>query len=130
MLRLHLFEDVRDPSERGRHPQQPEGMPGRRRVHDDLRVLPRLGEARQLEQPDELVDAGEREPEERLDVVIVEIGAAADDLLERDSPLADPAGQRPVGIELDHVERPRPPSVGRFGPRHAAWRQGPGAAAR
>ena len=40
MLRLHLFEDVRDPSERGRHAQQPECMPGRRCVHDDLRILP------------------------------------------------------------------------------------------
>jgi hypothetical protein len=131
MLRLHLFEDGRDPAERGRHPQQPERMPGRRRVHDDLRILPGLGEARQLEQPDELVDAREREPQQRIDVVIVEIGSAPDDLLECHTPLPDPAVQRAIGIELDHVERPRNrgPWAGsardaRPGDRHAARQRG------
>ncbi len=57
--------------------QQAQGVAGRRGVHDDLVVAAARGQARQLEQPDQLVHAGQREPEQPLDVVVVEVGARA-----------------------------------------------------
>jgi hypothetical protein len=87
-------------------------MPGRRRVDDDLVIGP-VGpggrEAAQLEEADQLVDAGKREAEERVDVVVVEVGPAPDDPPQRLPALLDPPRERGVGVELDEREILRGP---------------------
>ena len=79
-------------------------MPRRRRVddHDVERPPPR--EAHQLDEPDELVDAGERQREEAIDVLLVQVRPAIGDRPDRLVPIAQPPGERPVSIELGREE--------------------------
>ena len=79
VLGQHAVEHARDPSEDLGHGQQPQRVPGGRRVHDD--VVPRRARHQPLElhETDELVDAGQGQGEESIDVVVVEIGPASHD---------------------------------------------------
>ena len=109
VLGEHLPEHGRDPPQRLRDGQEPERVPGGRRVDDDRVVAARLRHARELEEPAQLVDAGEAQAEEAVDVRLVEIGAALGDEAEGRAPRAEPAGERPVGVELEGIERSRRP---------------------
>src|SRR6185369_474237 len=62
-----------------------------------------------LEDPHQLVDAGDREAEQRLDVLAIEPGAVLENLAERAPVRLQPARERARRVELDGVERPADP---------------------
>ena len=73
----------------------------------------RAGQADDLEQADELVDAGNRQIEQRVDVLAIEPGAVLEDVAERAPVVAQPARERARRVELDGVQAPRPRRRGR-----------------
>ena len=68
---------------------------------------PAEGRRIDLEQADQLVDAGDRQTEQRVDIFAIEPGAVFEDLAERPAVLAQPAREGARRIELDGVERRR-----------------------
>ena len=59
------------------------------------------GQARDLEDPEQLVDAGNRQIEERLDVVAIEPRAVLEHVAERAAMFGEPALERARRIELE-----------------------------
>ncbi len=119
MILLQQIENLCHRRDRLRRRQQPQRVPGRRSVDDNdsvWRIANRMifsavsafhaGEPGDFEQPDELVDPGDRQIEQRVDVFGVEPGAVFEDLAERAAVLLQPARERPRRVELDGVERP------------------------
>ena len=89
-------------------------MAGGRRVDDHRLVAAGLGHAPELQEPTQLVDAGEGEIEEPIDVPLVEIRATLGDEPQGAAPRAEPAGEGLLGVELEGVER----RAGSRDPRH------------
>jgi hypothetical protein len=116
VLREHLPEHRRDPPESVRDGQEPERVPGGRRVDDDGLVTTGLGDPRQLEEPTQLVHAREAQIEEAIDVRVVEISASLGDEAERSPAGPQPAAQGTIRVELQSPQR-------RPGYRHARHRR-------
>jgi hypothetical protein len=119
-----------------RRREQPQRVPGGRGVDDNQVVVPfnrgtqsprsppgnsfsgsvacfagfacPLREPRDLEDADELVDAGDGEIEQRVDVVSIQPGAVLEDLAERAPMFFQPSRERARRVELDGVERTVP----------------------
>ena len=83
VLGLHVVEDDGDAAQRGGHREEPQRVTGGRRVDHDAGPRAGCGETAQLEEADQLVDAGKRQAQQRVDVVLVEIGPAPDDAPQR-----------------------------------------------
>ena len=105
VLGQHLPEHGRDPPQRLRDGQEPKRVSGGRRVDDDGVVPAGRRHPRELEEPAQLVHAGKAQAEKPVDVRVVEIGPALGDEVERAPAGAKPAGQRPIGVELEGAER-------------------------
>ena len=105
VLRLQVVEHPGQAAERLRHLQQPQRVSGGRGVHHHDVEAAR--EPRQLDQRHQLVDPRQREPEQRVDVLVVEVGPARGDLPERPLARAQPAPERAVGVHLHREEPPR-----------------------
>ncbi len=105
MLRQHLPEHGPNPSQGFRDGQEPERVAGGRRIDDHGLVAAVLGHPRQLQEPTQLIDTGEAQSEETVDIPAVEIGASLRDQVKRAPADTKPAGQGPVGVQLEGVER-------------------------
>jgi hypothetical protein len=79
VLGQHGVERAGDAAQQRGRGQQSQGMAGGRRVHDDLVAAGHRGQTAQLDQPDQLVDAGQAEVEKAVDVVVVQVGPAPED---------------------------------------------------
>ena len=113
VLLLQLAEDLGHRRDGLRRREQPQRVAGRRGVDDDEIVGtpgPRSPQ-RLVDQPidlddrHQLVDAGDREFEQRVDVLAIEPGAVLEDLAERPAVRLQPARERARRVELDGVER-------------------------
>src|SRR6202022_2940405 len=102
VLCLQVVEDLRELRQRRGHGQKAERVARRRGVHHHF--LEPVREPPQLDQADQLVHPREREAEERVDVLVVEIGAARGDEPEHPLPGAQPARERPIGVHLGRVQ--------------------------
>jgi len=83
-------------------------VPGGRGVdHDVARRHARGGgrETVQLDEADQLVDAGQRERQQAIDVVLVQVRAARGNRAQRTPARGEPALERPIGVQLDGGER-------------------------
>ena len=60
-----------------------------------------------LDHANQLVDAGNREVEQRLDVFTIQPGAVLEDLAEGTTMVLQPAGKCARRVEFDRLERPR-----------------------
>ena len=105
VLGLHVVENDGDPGQRRGHRQKTQRVAGWRGVDDHEVEGPARCESVELPEPDQLVHAGERKSQDRVDVVLVEIRSPSDDPRERRAPLGDPSCERGVGIELERGER-------------------------
>ena len=77
VLGLQIVEHVGELRQGRGHGQQPEGVARRRRIHHDF--LESARQPAQLDQPHQLVDAGQRKAEQGIDVFVVEIRTARRD---------------------------------------------------
>ena len=77
---------------------------------------------RDLDQADEFVDAGDRQAEQRVDVVAIEPGAVLEDLAERPAVFRQPAREGARPVELGGVERAGAAAPRRRGGRKSARR--------
>jgi hypothetical protein len=82
-------------------------MTGGRRVDDDLVVRADVGQSFELDEADELVDSGEREREQPVDVLVIEVRAPRGDRVEGGVTRSEPTAERAVRIELRGVELSR-----------------------
>ena len=125
VLLLEIPEDVGHRGHRFRRRQQPQRVAGRRGVDNDEvigtprpRSPPRLGflaccarfafpfgEAGDLEDPHQLIDAGNREIEQRVHVLAIEPGAVLEDLTKWPAVILQPPRERARRVELHGVER-------------------------
>jgi hypothetical protein len=106
VLRLHGIEHAGDLAQRAGHVQHAQRMTGRGRVDDDEIVPAGSGEPRDLEEGGQLVDPGERQPQETRDVFLVEPRPSQRDPLERSAAGGEPPLERAACIDLDRVQRP------------------------
>jgi hypothetical protein len=104
MLALQPRQHARDRRDRFRRRKQPQRVPGRRGVHHHPIAGARAGEPDDLEHADQLVDAGNRQCEQRVDVRAIEPGAVLQHVAERLPVLPQPAPEGPRRIELDRLE--------------------------
>ena len=104
MLLVHVVEHLRQASEGLRHLEEAQRMAGGRRVDDDLVVRADVGQSRELDETDELVDSGERERQQPVDVLVIEVGAPRGDRVEGLVTRSEPAAERAVRVELCGVE--------------------------
>ena len=79
MLGEHVGEHAGDARERVGHREQAKRVPGGRGVDDDLVARGGGREPVQLDETDQLVDTRQREREQAIDVVLVQVGAARGD---------------------------------------------------
>src|SRR5207253_715167 len=90
--------------ERRGHGHQAQRVPRGSRVHHHLvepaRKPPQLGE------PDQLVHSRQREPEEGVDVLVVEVRSPRGDDAERSLARSEPARERAVGVHLRREQLP------------------------
>ncbi len=80
-------------------------MSRRRRIDDDV-IVAVGGEPRNLNQAHELVNAGNGDAEQPIDVLPIEPCAAFDDFGDRLTVSSEPAGERAGGVDLGGVEHP------------------------
>ena len=87
--------------------QEAQGVPGGRRVDDDFVVVTALCETDDLTQPDELVDSGNRQTEQRVDVLPIEPGTVLDDVPQRLLVGVQPSGKCAARVDFGRVQRSR-----------------------
>lgn len=102
---LHGVEHLRQRQEERGGGQQPQRVSRRRGIDDHVVVVVQRSEPLNLEQAEQLVDAGQRQLEEAVDIAAIENRAAQQDGAERRAPLGDPARQRAIGVELACAQR-------------------------
>ena len=83
-------------------------------VSTTIRSEPRPRQPRDLEQPDEFVDPGNRQVEQLLDILAIEPGSVLEDVAERAAMLAQPAGEGAPRVEF----AARAVAARRMRPRH------------
>jgi len=103
MVRLQGVEQLRNPFKEDGRGQQSQRMTGRRRVDDD-HVVAVGGNTRNLEQPDDLIDPGQRQLEQTADIFFVEIGAAKRDCGQQVTPRGEPSIEGARGVEIHGAE--------------------------
>src|SRR5262245_40698813 len=79
-------------------------MSGWRRIDDDQVVLAASRKPLNFHQADELVDAGKREIQQRVDVGRIEPGAVLENVSQRAPILPQPARKGAPGVELHRIE--------------------------
>ena len=94
MLALQPLERVGDRGDGVGRGEQAQRVSGRRRIDDDEVVVAGVRQPDDLEQRHQLVDAGDRQGEQRIDVVAIEPGAVFEDFAEGVPMVAQPSAER------------------------------------
>ena len=133
VLALERIEHLGDRRHCVRRGEQPKGVAGRRRVDDhyvvdrgrgsgacsvlgSIDVAPDTCQPADLDQRRQLVDAGNRQTEERVDVLAIEPGPVFEDVAERLTVALEPATKGSRRIELDGMKSmARPMGLPHFG---------------
>ena len=104
VLALQPLEHVGDRGDGGGGGEQAQRVSGRRRVDDDQMVIAGVRQPDDLEQRHQLVDAGDGQCEQRIDVVAIEPGAVLENFAEGVPVIAQPSAECPRAIELNRRE--------------------------
>jgi hypothetical protein len=111
---LQQVEDAGHRAHRRRCREQPQRVSGRCGVNDHAGVLTGGADPDDLEHAEQFVDAGDRQVEQRVDVITIEPGAVLDRITERAPMFTEPARERLGRVELDPEQRA--PWTGRNAP--------------